>query len=109
MLFHLKAREPLDVTWHVYRRIHAALSAVSRVTSPILGNLHTSIVFLFHTAIKCPLAGMAEHARYGLFGFPAGCRNVNGGHASCSGTHNVGAGHDQTKHTPREKPSFGVP
>src|SRR5262245_38908251 len=47
-LFHLEAREPFDVAWHVSRRIDAALSASSGKVSPVLEDLRTGIVFLLH-------------------------------------------------------------
>jgi hypothetical protein len=80
LLFHLKAREPLDVAWHVSRRIHAALSASSRKILPVLDDLRTGIVFRRHTAFKRLLSLGAKYSNEGFFRCPASYRDIDGWH-----------------------------
>src|SRR5262245_12151201 len=81
-LFHLEAREPFDVAWHISSRIDAALSASSGVAPPVLDYFRTGIVFLLHAAVKCRQVARAKYAGDGLFRCPAGCRDIDGRHIS---------------------------
>src|SRR5262249_20083513 len=109
LLFHLKAREPLGIAWHVSGRIHAALPGCRRKILPVLDNLITGFLFGIHATLEILLSLGAKYRNEGFFRCPASCRDVGGWHLIWRSTRNARSCQAQTEQTCRQKLSPACP